>query len=105
MTNLNPPKPEGFIVISMFPESGDGEIIQLGGAGWSTQEELYQQWLAVPDHQSEAQQYTADLHDKDGSLIGTKTVDQEFIERRLGQPIDELIATGKAKLEQELQGA
>ncbi|MBJ7539852.1 hypothetical protein [Marinomonas transparens] len=88
---------KGYIV---FRHLDDNEIIDLGGAGWNTQEEVNAQWESLPETE-EVGKYVADLHDHEMALISTKSVTESAIEDRLKTPIGELMQAGLQKLKEE----
>ncbi|CEH40205.1 hypothetical protein BRM42_08505 [Xanthomonas oryzae pv. oryzae] len=90
----------GYIQL-MFFDSNENEIVNIGGAGFITPEDVDAEWENIPAFSGDSS-FIADLMDSNGDIIDDKQVSAETCESLMGLPIAQLIAEGRAKLAAEL---
>jgi len=92
-----PKKTVGYITFVMCDEHNN-EFVELGGAGFNSNEEWEREWEKLPaassnDHTA----FIADKEDAHGGIITDKPVTAETIEALIGEPIQQLIDKGRAR--------
>ncbi|WAH66876.1 hypothetical protein [Xanthomonas hortorum] len=85
----------------VFFDDITGEVVNLGGAGFITEEEGEAAWANIPVFSGQSS-FMADRMDADGDIVDDKVVSAETCERLIGKPIAQLIREGRAKLSAEL---
>lgn len=83
----------GYIDFVMVDEPNN-LILELGGAGFSTQARFNDEWERIPSFDGHTV-FVADRKDKDGSIVADKNVSEEVITARLGKPMYQLIADAR----------
>ncbi|RBD68918.1 hypothetical protein BRM19_22020 [Xanthomonas oryzae pv. oryzae] len=85
----------------MFFDSNENEIVNIGGAGFSTPEEVDAEWANIPAFSGESS-FVADLTDAQGDILDSKPVSAETCACLMNKPITQLIREGRAELADEL---
>jgi hypothetical protein len=89
----------GYIEFVMVDEPNN-IILELGGAGFSTQARFEDEWNRIPTFEGQTA-FVADRKDSDGSIVDDKNVSVDVIIARLGKPIDQLIAAARKRAIEE----
>jgi hypothetical protein len=82
-------------------DSASGEVILLGGMRAITQDELNAAWDRVPAFPGETA-FMADKLDANEDIVDDRPISGETVAVLMGQPISELITTGRRRLADEL---
>ena len=85
----------------VFFDDTTGEVVTIGGAGFLTEEEHAAAWDNIPVFEGESS-FMADRVDASGDIVADKVVSAETCEVLMMNPIANLIAEGRAKLQAEL---
>lgn len=86
----------GYISFVMLDDRID-RIIELGGAGFESNEEFEREWSDLPGTEADTV-FLADKEDSQCEIIDDKKVTGETVSQKLGEPISVLIERGRRQL-------
>lgn len=89
-TNMDTQTPTvGYISFTMIDQVNN-VVLELGGAGFTSQERLESEWDSIPALKGETV-FIADKQDQEGSSIDERDISESTIVSKLGEPINILI--------------
>ncbi|MGS0567122.1 hypothetical protein [Xanthomonas oryzae] len=88
-------KCSGYIQL-MFFDSNENEIVNIGGAGFITQDEVDAEWANIPAFSGDSS-FIADRTDAVGDILDSKPVSAETCECLMSKQIAQLIREGRAR--------
>ncbi len=91
----------GYISLVMA-DTANNVMLELGGAGFTSQAQLEAEWENVPEFEGDSQ-FVADLKDRDGSIIDDKSVSGDFVVAKLGKDLPTLLAEARKNAKSDNQ--
>lgn len=80
-----------YCIVITYRDDENNTFVQLGGAGWETQQEWNTAWDNISMASDDTARCIADKRDSDWNIVDDKIVGKETVEALLSKPVSQLI--------------